>query len=137
MEEKENYKDILRAHGLRITGCRLDVIAFFLKEKRTLLQSDLERQFEQFDRVTLYRTLNTFEDLGLVKTTNFGDGFVRFEYCSDEIHHHHHIICTECKTVEPIHDCVIQEQKELFSQLGFTQVTHKLEFFGLCQNCSV
>lgn len=139
MEEKENYKDILRAHGLRITGCRLDVIAFFLKEKRTLLQSDLERQFEQYDRVTLYRTLNTFLDSGIVHKIPNASGVATYglchETCSPDHHDHNHIHfkCNQCGDVECITDRSVPMVEV---PAGYKVEMVNLIVDGTCARCS-
>ncbi|NCN42661.1 transcriptional repressor [bacterium] len=89
------------------------------------------------DLVTVYRSLSTFTELGLLTTVNFQDGTLRYEYsCTSEQGHHHHIICQKCKKVDPVDFCLVQDQEELIAQMGYSNITHKLEFFGLCDQCS-
>ncbi|MEM9327924.1 MAG: transcriptional repressor, partial [Bacteroidota bacterium] len=67
MADRERYKEILKSHKLRVTDCRMEVLAFFHLETKTLSQSDLEHQFaKRYDPVTLYRTLNSFFEAGLI-----------------------------------------------------------------------
>lgn len=87
------------------------------------------------DLVTVYRGLAMLEELGMVQRCDFGDGAVRFELMSDADHHHHHIICTKCKRVEPLTVCTIKGEEAL-NKLGYTDLKHRLEFFGVCPQCS-
>jgi Fur family ferric uptake transcriptional regulator len=92
---------------------------------------------ENFDQVTVYRSLAAFQELGILGLCEFGDGTLRYEYRSIDGHsHHHHIICNECKRVEPIDFCVISGQEQLIEKLGFSNISHKLEFFGVCKKCA-
>jgi Fe2+ or Zn2+ uptake regulation protein len=61
-----HLQHILKAHHLRITNCRLDVLQAFQENPSALSQGVLEDRFPQYDRVTLYRTLNSFLDSGIL-----------------------------------------------------------------------
>ncbi|MCB0379307.1 MAG: transcriptional repressor [Bdellovibrionales bacterium] len=99
------------------------------------LYSKVESQ--GIDLVTVYRCLSAFTDLEILSTVNFEDGTQRYEYlCSSDKGHHHHIICKKCKKVDPINFCVVQGQEQLVEQMGYANVSHKLEFFGICKKCA-
>ena len=74
---------------------------------------------------------------GLVERFDFGDGVARFELSGHHsTDHHHHLICRKCDDVVEIEECFIEElQQKLAKQHGYADVTHKLEFFGLCPSC--
>jgi Fur family peroxide stress response transcriptional regulator len=50
---------------------------------------------------TVYRTLETFEKLGLISVVNVLYNAARYDANLDP---HHHIVCTECKKVEDVYD---------------------------------
>ena len=57
----------LEQSNLRKTAIRKEVLQLFLKAKGNALSSrDIESQLENPDRITLYRTLRTFEEKGLI-----------------------------------------------------------------------
>ncbi len=89
------------------------------------------------DLATVYRSMHLLEQVGLVKRFDFGDGVARFELLSEgDDGHHHHLVCTRCSEVVEIEDCVIHDvEREIATRNGFTSVTHKLEFFGICPGC--
>ena len=81
---------------------RLLVLEFLLRQPAAVSLNDLEASFHRSDRVTLYRTLKTFEEKGLVHSIGDGTGSVKFalcaEGCSPQEHHdlHVHFHCRQC-----------------------------------------
>ena len=65
MTEQKIIK-LLKDSGLRKTEVRIKVLREFLIADRAYGQGDLEARFENLDRITLYRTLRTFEQKGIV-----------------------------------------------------------------------
>ncbi len=91
----------------------------------------------QCDLATVYRSMHLLERMGIVKRYDLGDGIARFELLPDgDDGHHHHLVCTRCSGVVEIDGCAMSElEKRLAEQNGFTAVTHRLEFFGICPDC--
>jgi len=89
------------------------------------------------DLATVYRSMKLLVELGLVERFDFGDGVARFELAGHHPgDHHHHLICTRCQTVLELEECFPEEfQQRIAEKYGFAEVTHKLEFFGLCPDC--
>lgn len=90
------------------------------------------------DLATVYRTLARFEELGLVQRVDLGDGRARFELAESQPggHHHHHLVCRGCSQIVEIDDCIPPElEQRVADHSGFQNVTHRLEFFGICPKC--
>lgn len=110
MENDVRLKKILKSHNLRVTECRLQVVQFFLDRKTALSQIDLENQFQQYDRVTLYRTLNSFLDSGILHKIPNSQGAASYglchETCSPDHHDHNHIHfkCNSCGQIQCLDD---------------------------------
>jgi Fur family ferric uptake transcriptional regulator len=62
-----------------------------------------------------------------------GDGITRYELKGE--HHHHHVVCKRCKLVKPIDKCGITVIESWVKKMGYTDVAHRLEFFGICPHC--
>lgn len=62
----EMIENLLHENQLRITRCRIDILQFFLQSSFALSAKDLENKFPQYDRVTVYRTLNSFIDKHMI-----------------------------------------------------------------------
>ena len=82
--------------------------------------------------------MHLLEEMGMVKRFDFGDGAARFELVGEnDDGHHHHLVCTKCSEVVEIEECFPEKiEKRIAAQNGFKAVTHKLEFFGICPDCS-
>ncbi|MEM9297196.1 MAG: transcriptional repressor [Bacteroidota bacterium] len=138
MIDREDCKDLLRSHKLRITNCRLDVIGHFLEEKRTLFQSELERKFPRYDRVTLYRTLLSFLEAGVAHRIPNETGVASYGLCHDTCapnqhnHNHIHFKCNNCGKIE----CLDEEAVPQVSlPAGYQVETVNLIVDGICNDC--
>ncbi|GAB2779568.1 transcriptional repressor [Rhabdobacter roseus] len=109
--------DTLKDHNLRTTTCRTEVLGTFLNKEVALSHGDLEGALgDQFDRVTIYRTLKTFLEKGIIHKVLDDEG-VRYALCKDRCtehdHHHDHIHfkCTNCgqtNCLENVHIPAVQ-----------------------------
>jgi Fur family ferric uptake transcriptional regulator len=79
---------------------------------------------------TVYRTLNLFEESGLVTKHDFKDGRARFELIPDE--HHDHLIDIRSGTVIEFRNEEIEAIQELIAKrLGYQLVDHRLELYAV------
>ena len=92
---------------------------------------------EGCDLATIYRSMHMLEGMGMVKRYDFGDGIARFELVAEgEDDHHHHLICRECSKIVEIDECFPSEfEAQIAAASGYREVSHKLEFFGVCPTC--
>ena len=135
---KQSIAERLREKSRKLTGPRLAIIRALeaqahpltIREIHTLVGNDC-------DLATIYRSIHLLEKIQLVQRFDFGDAVARYELIRHEEHeHHHHLICTDCATVVEIEDCFLQDlERQIATGNGFTAITHKLEFFGLCPAC--
>jgi Fur family ferric uptake transcriptional regulator len=97
-----NVESTLESKGIRPTAMRLLVLDYLLKQTAAVSLNDLETYFHRSDRITLYRTLKTFEEKGLVHKIEDGSGSVKYARCVDDCltHEHHdlhvHFNCKVC-----------------------------------------
>ncbi|HKX67450.1 MAG TPA: Fur family transcriptional regulator [Intrasporangium sp.] len=84
---------------------------------------------------TVYRTLQAMVEAGTVDMLRTDDGEAVYRACST--HHHHHLVCRDCgRTVEVEGPAVERWTDRVAAEHGFTDVTHSLEIFGTCAECS-
>jgi len=91
---------------------------------------------KSLDRSTVYRTLDTFEKIGVI--TKIYAGWKYTVELSEVFHsHHHHMTCSQCGVVISFDEppALLKELKRLESQNGFTIKSHNLELSGLCSMC--
>lgn len=79
---------------------------------------------------TVYRTLNLFEEAGLVTKHDFRDGRARFELIPDE--HHDHLIDIRSGTVIEFRNEEIEAIQDVIAKrLGYRLVDHRLELYAV------
>ena len=84
---------------------------------------------------TVYRTLQSLALAGQVDVLRPDDGEARYRRCTTE--HHHHLVCRECgRTLEVDSPAVEQWADKVAGQHGFTDISHTLEIYGTCGDCS-
>lgn len=82
---------------------------------------------------TVYRTLETFEKLGLISVVNVLYNAARYDANLDP---HHHIVCTECKKVEDVYDESLNNLDISNKTLGDYKVEgYSLLLSGVCTSC--
>lgn len=79
---------------------------------------------------TVYRTVNLFEEAGLVTKHDFKDGRARFEQNPDE-HHDHLIDVRTGKVIEFRNEDIEAIQELIAKKLGYKLVDHRLELYGV------
>ncbi|HQZ13187.1 MAG TPA: Fur family transcriptional regulator [Devosia sp.] len=79
---------------------------------------------------TVYRTLNLFEESGLVTKHDFKDGRARFEPIPDE-HHDHLIDIRSGKVIEFRNEEIEAIQELIAKRLGYKLVDHRLELYAV------
>jgi Fur family ferric uptake transcriptional regulator len=84
---------------------------------------------------TVYRTLQAMVEAGTVDVLRTDDGEAVYRACST--HHHHHLVCRACgRTVEVEGPAVEQWADKVAGDHGFSGVTHTIEIFGTCADCT-
>lgn len=116
------------------------VVADALAELETFCSAQeihalLSERGETVGLATVYRTLQLFAESGNLDALRGDDGETRYRQCSSG--HHHHLVCRACgRTVEVEGPTVERRADRVSAEHGFTQVSHQLEIFGNCPDCS-
>ncbi|MFZ1320273.1 MAG: Fur family transcriptional regulator [Ignavibacteria bacterium] len=134
--DTEEFRLILNSHSQKITKPRLEILKILKSNHKPLTISEISGKLidDSIDLATVYRTMNLFEELNIVSLIDFKDEFKRYELIYDR-HHHHHIVCRNCKKVENVETCILDNIEKFLSKKGYSEITHSLEFFGICGDC--
>lgn len=132
--------EILKRSQLSITESRKKILELFFSNNGALAHHDIEQKtLEKFDRVTIYRTLQTFVEKGIIHTIPSADNSIRYALCKDDCtagHHHDnhvHFICDVCETTYCL-DGIVAPQVPL--PQGFLPRQIDVVVNGKCKNCS-
>ena len=94
-------EDKLLDKNTKPTNMRILVYDFLAEQKGALSLSEIEAHFFHADRTTIYRTVKTFEEKGLVHSIrehNTSKYKLCEDDCNEEMHHdaHLHLYCKIC-----------------------------------------
>ena len=130
---------LLKRSDLSVTESRRKILHLFLEQTGALAHGDIERKArEKFDRVTVYRTLQTFVEKGIIHTIPTADNSIRYALCKDECsgghHHDHHIhfVCSQCDNTYCLDDVVTPDIK---LPKGYQAEHVEVVVEGVCKNC--
>jgi Fur family transcriptional regulator, ferric uptake regulator len=133
----DNCKEVLSLHKLRITPFRCELLDILKGEKKGITLDEIGDQLpSDFDRVTLYRTLKTFESSQIIHRVNDLEGNTRYCFNSQQdisnkaIHLHFH--CKECDTMQ----CVDEDNLKFSIPSNFKVDSVQFMVTGVCGTCS-
>lgn len=129
---------LLKGFKLRSTPNRQEILHLFLKKNHALSHGDIEKEIDNsLDRVTVYRTLKTFLDKGLIHKVLDDEGSLKYalcnEACSTAEHHHDHVHfkCTKCGQTL----CLNVEVPSVRLPKGYKANAVNLLIQGICERC--
>ena len=138
----EDARDAARAelqrHGLRSTTQRVLVLAELMARAGDVtaqsLHEELRAEHPTLGLATVYRTLGSLEQAGVLDALQHGHGTC-YRWCAPG--HHHHLTCSRCHRVVEVHDCDVAPWADRVARAhGFTEVRHQVELVGTCAACA-
>ena len=134
---EQDFEKKLIGSGIRPTAMRLLVLKHLEAQTHSVSLNGLEAGLNHSDRITLYRTLKTFEEKGIVHRVEDGSGSAKFALCADcetDQHHdtHIHFSCTACKETYCLHKIKIPK---IELPAGFKPEDINLTVKGICDKC--
>jgi Fur family ferric uptake transcriptional regulator len=130
---------LLKDFRLRTTASRQAILHLFLQKNYALSHGDIENAIDDsLDRVTVYRTLKTFLDKGLIHKVLDDQGSLKYALCNDPCnagtHHHDHVHfkCTKCGQT----NCLDVTVPPIKLPKGYKMKEVNLLIQGICELCS-
>lgn len=136
-----NPQDTLKKNKLRITSSRVEILQVFIDHAFALSESDIEGKIgNNCDRATIYRTINTFLEEGIIHKVLDSQNVVKYALCRNTCqdgHHHHehiHFKCNSCGNTVCLENVTIQP---IQLPEGFQLQEANLLVVGICKECNV
>jgi len=127
----EKYRD----SGLRLTPQRLAILEYLDGNKEHPSADDVfkavSKKFPTMSLATVYNTLMTLKQRGIVKELTMDPFKMRFD---PQPSPHHHLICMDCRKIIDIHTRFTINLPEM-EQEGFEIAGNHIEFYGRCSKC--
>lgn len=138
MRNLQELIDRARRYGLRITRQRAMILQALCELKA---HASAEAVYDRvtlhrrdMDLSTVYRTLETLHNVGIVSRTDLGHGCAEYEIVGDQPHHH--LVCQHCGRTIELDDAYLAPLAESIRQdFDFDPVSTHFAIFGTCQVC--
>lgn len=126
----------IRTAGMRVTKPRIALVQTLMKlESPTSIERIHQLVgIKACDLVTIYRCLAAFENLGLVRRSYLHNGTCLYEQTLGHARHYH-IICKSCGKTDTVEYNLPEGVEQRLQDKGYAQISHVVEFFGVCQQC--
>ncbi|NEQ77361.1 MAG: transcriptional repressor [Okeania sp. SIO2D1] len=108
-------------------------------QKRSLSAQDIYSALRECDQplglATVYRSLDALKQEGVVIVRTLANGESVYSSLQQA---QHHLTCVKCGTSIPINECPVHNlENQLQKSHKFKIFYHTLEFFGLCDRCTL
>ncbi|WP_420437345.1 Fur family transcriptional regulator [Candidatus Poriferisocius sp.] len=132
----------MRESGQMYTRGRRHLVELLAAAGRPATIAELLEAGPRLTQSSLYRNMVDLESVGIVQRVVGTDDLTRYELSEEIIGHHHHVVCTECGTVD---DFVVPARAErsldtaiakALEDTGFVQTAHRLDVLGTCAACA-
>ncbi|MDP2917337.1 MAG: Fur family transcriptional regulator [Dehalococcoidia bacterium] len=135
---KQDILGKLEELGYRVTPQRAMIVAAINHSDDHISAEEIYAQvrakYPHVNISTVYRTLETLKEIGLVTETDMGEGRVRYHPAGKG--HHHHLVCQECGATIDLDETVLSNLKDaLRREYGFLADLRHLAIFGHCVKC--
>jgi len=128
----------LRRAGLRLTPQRLAICRTLVHSREhptaQALYAQLRPRFPSLSRATVYNTLRTLVEAGLVQELGAaGDGVVHYDADSSP---HVNLICTRCHRIEDLAGVSLADvARRVMEDSGYQLRGARVVYYGLCPRC--
>lgn len=132
---EQSFAAILRRANLRLTKPRLAVFQALQTATVPLAITDIIKRCPGVDRATVYRVIETFQELDIVTTITVG-WKQHYELAEPFVPHHHHLFCITCRNAQPMYDADLEAFiQALGDKYNFVATKHHVELEGMCAHC--
>ena len=137
----EYILQILKSKNLSITPCRLAILKLFSNKTAAISSSNIEESVKSgFDRVTIYRTLKSFLEIGIIHKIPDDNGEIKYALCREDhcpdhvhVHEHLHFKCIQCSETSCLAEIKVPK---INVPDCYTIMTTNILVQGICKNCS-
>ncbi|MCP4550463.1 MAG: Fur family transcriptional regulator [Bacteroidetes bacterium] len=129
--------NLLKIKRISETPFRKEVLGIFCKYNNAIPLSIIEKELKEYNRITLYRTIKTFIEKGIIHEITLNGNQSNYALCKEECstvaHHQHiHFKCKGCNKIF----CVEVDKFPTITLPGYKIEQLEIQATGLCKSCS-
>lgn len=123
--------------GVKVTPQRVAIYRELLSTgehpSAEMIYKKIRDYYSNISLTTIYRTLETFEKLGIISVANVLHDAARYDANLD---YHHHVVCIVCKKVEDFYDDSLANLGPLKkSKYNYKVLSYTVQINCICKNC--
>ena len=139
VQEKQQFKKLFKQEQIDNFEDRFKVLEAFLQTEKHVSVNELVARLDsngwRLEPEFVKETLKLMCRFGFAHKSRFDNGMVLYEH-RHLGQHHDHMICTKCrKILEFEEEQMEQLQIEIAARHGFHLLQHKMEIYGICNDC--
>ena len=133
-----DHLELLKKNNLSATPFRKEVLAIFARHDRAIPVSVIEQELDNYNRITLYRTIKTFIEKGIIHEIAITGEAANYAICKDGCthtgHHHQHLHfkCNSCAAIY----CVELSTFPSVDLPGYQVDQLEVQASGICKACN-
>lgn len=132
-----DIRSLFKGKGLKVTPQRVAIYKALAEKACHPTASDLyqevSRDYPMISPNTVYYTLSSLRETGLVKEVNYWHDQARFDA---NVTPHHHLICLGCRAILDIENRALDRLTSCMAiPKDFQVIDHQVEFYGYCHIC--
>ena len=139
LQEKQQFKKLFKQEHIDNFEDRFKVLEAFLQTEKHVTVEEVVRLIEgngwDLEPEFVHETLQLLCRFGFANQSRFDNGAILYEH-RHLGQHHDHMICTKCRNILEFEEEQIEQlQIKIAAAKGFHMLQHKLEIYGICNNC--
>jgi Fur family ferric uptake transcriptional regulator len=139
VQEKQQFKKLFKQEHIDNFEDRFKILEAFLQTEKHVSATELVERLEsngwRLDSEFVKETLRLMCRFGFAHKSRFDNGVILYEH-RHLGQHHDHMICTKCRKILEFEEEQIEQlQIKIAAAHGFHMLQHKLEIYGICNDC--
>ena len=136
MDDQELFA-LFRKNGYKVTTQRLAIYKFILTRKdhptADQIYQKLKTDYPTLSLGTVYKTLHTLNELGLIQELGFNEGSIRYD---PDMELHINLVCSKCGKIEDYKaENVTKLWNEIISNLNLKPIGQRIDIYYECEDC--
>ena len=136
MNDQELFA-LFRKNGYKVTTQRLAIYKFMLTKKdhptADQIYQELKTDYPTLSLGTIYKTLHTLKELGLIQELGFNVGSIRYD---PDMELHINLVCPKCGKIDDYKtENVRKLWKAIISNLGVKPIGQRIDIYYECDDC--
>ena len=136
MDDQELFA-LFRKNGYKVTTQRLAIYKFILTRKdhpsADQIYQHLKTDYPTLSLGTVYKTLHTLKELGLIQELGFNEGSIRYD---PDMELHINLVCSKCGKIEDYKaENVTKLWNAIISNLHLKPIGQRIDIYYECDDC--